>query len=120
MRQRLRQRICYVGSCEEGECSTCEELGLAECAGFCANLATSFRDCGGCGQACELGEACISGRCIPGDCRGPCGEPGALVCCSLGKGRGGACVDMARDPRNCGGCGIDCGPDGSCTAGECT
>ncbi len=32
---------------------------------------------------------------------------------------GGVCADLADDPGNCGGCGIDCGPD-ECISGQCT
>ena len=39
-------------------------------------------------------------------------DPGQLACET-------GCVDTTSDRRNCGGCGIDCGPAGECVAGTC-
>ena len=42
-----------------------------------------------------------------------CSCQGGLTDCN------GACVDFSSDVNNCGGCGISCGPGGSCDAGVC-
>jgi len=45
------------------------------------------------------------------DAPAPCGA-GQTACL-------GVCVDLQRDPRNCGACGLGCGPIGFCEAGRC-
>src|SRR5262245_2766616 len=47
-------------------------------------------------------------KCRTGHCLMPC----ATAC-------GGVCVDFARDPRNCGGCGVACASHEACSRGAC-
>lgn len=63
---------------------------------------------GGCtgGPGPADGGALDSASCTPA-----CGM--ARTCC------GGACVNTANDPRNCGACGAPCGADTYCTGGAC-
>jgi hypothetical protein len=48
---------------------------------------------------------------IPCDNAMPC--PGSLACCSS------TCADTTRDPRNCGACGVACGPTAFCATSAC-
>ena len=43
-----------------GACPT----GFAECSGYCLDVASNARHCGGCGTACSTDEACISSLCV--------------------------------------------------------
>jgi hypothetical protein len=45
------------------------------------------------------------------------GGPGSQCCPILGGELG--CVDLAHDPQNCGGCGLQCGPGMECVSGAC-
>jgi 5'-nucleotidase len=50
-----------------------------------------------------------------------CGdEPSTPTCASSETTCGGACVDLAADPANCGACGAACGADEACSNGACT
>lgn len=64
------------------------------CGGRCVSLLTDSANCGACGNACGLLEACGAGSC---GC-----APGVETC-------GDACTDVTRDPANCGACGAACG-----------
>lgn len=44
--------------------------GSTLCGNGCANLATSFFNCGGCGNVCGVGQICISGTCQGGGLSG--------------------------------------------------
>jgi uncharacterized lipoprotein NlpE involved in copper resistance len=48
------------------------------------------------------------------DASSQCTQMGATTCCS------GACVDLSRDPRNCGSCGTACSSSQFCTGTSCT
>lgn len=61
----------------------CASEGLGLCDAVCVDLALDARHCGGCGQACATGEACVAGWCEP-----PC-PPGQIRC-------DGACVERTR------------------------
>jgi hypothetical protein len=75
---------------------------------------------GACQPACGACQSCKKGRCHKGKhgkkrCqRGTCvaTPPGTVSC-------GGACVDLASDPRNCGSCGTRCSVNQTCIAGSC-
>jgi hypothetical protein len=43
----------------------------------------------------------------------PCNSPNNLVRCK------GMCVDLGKDPNNCGACGVKCCPDQLCGDGRC-
>jgi glucosylceramidase len=58
-----------------------------------------------------LGAACTSD---------PAGISWTAPICATGQSAcGHRCVDLAADPMNCGGCGIPCAADQTCTAGAC-
>jgi hypothetical protein len=75
-------------------------------------------DCSECGDSCEDGDDCCSGRCTNiaddplhcGRCGNDCGE--RIVCCS------GDCANLESDPNHCGECGKTCGL-GGCCSGMC-
>jgi hypothetical protein len=48
------------------------------------------------------------------------GEGGVDGGCATGRDCNGTCVDVASDPKNCGGCGIACGATQVCSQGQCT
>jgi stigma-specific protein Stig1 len=83
------------------ECAT----ELMACGHRCVAVDEDEDHCGGCGQACALGEGCVEGECVD-----TCGE---LDAC------GDACVDLQSDPANCGGCDSWCDAAQSCVAAEC-
>ncbi len=127
----------------EGEpCAAAGAQGVC-CGGACVVTATDPKNCGLCGRSCPAGTACAGGVCggsaggaAPGCPAGAACEAqlGCIQtgCADAGNGRvcafgvplggsalglglccGGACVDPGQDPRNCGGCGLDC-DGGSC------
>lgn len=52
-----------------------------------------------------------------------CGSPLVGLECSGGHtrcGGSGACIDLASDERNCGGCGVSCGAGEMCIEGQCS
>ncbi|MDQ3034712.1 MAG: hypothetical protein M3Y87_20040, partial [Myxococcota bacterium] len=74
----------------------------------CVNTQTDINNCGAIGNACAMGESCMSGVC-------QCGSTGAA--CTAGQACcGGACIDSQTDAMNCGGCGVACAGDESCQA----
>ncbi len=82
-------------------CST----GLHACGGTaCVDYQSDGRNCGGCGLACQVGQACVAGKC---EC-----QAGSSLC-------DGACVVVGSDPRHCGGCGTPCTADQVCESGTC-
>jgi hypothetical protein len=81
-------------------------LGLLDCAGTCVDVAHDSEHCGGCGEVCADGLACLDGACAVA-----CG-PGASVC-------GRTCTLLAVDPAHCGSCDHACAPGVACVAGAC-
>ena len=60
--------LCSSGNCELGACGP----GFGNCDGDSANgceadFETDVKNCGGCGAACDVGDVCVSGVCVP-DC----------------------------------------------------
>ncbi len=102
----------YYG-CKNGECDHLKcTFGNADCDGDitngCETRITTSPNCGVCGHACPAGQDCrfdspsntFQCKCPQGQtlCGGGCDDD---VCY-------GECKDLASDPHNCGGCGIDC------------
>lgn len=80
----------------------------------CVDSSTDPRNCGTPPVVCAEGEMCRSGMCQCGSTGMRCGA--GQSCC------GGACVNTATDPMNCGSCGRGCpaGSTTSCVAGVCS
>ncbi|MCA2977372.1 MAG: hypothetical protein INH41_12575 [Myxococcaceae bacterium] len=126
----------------------CRE-GTNRCGAGCADYSSDRRNCGGCGQACAVGQVCVAAQCVcqagttpcEGRCAvlssdpeacGACGRSCAdgLVCergeCKVACTAGlsircqDSCVDPSTDPANCGGCGNACQAGQRCVAGGCT
>jgi hypothetical protein len=77
----------------------------------CAPTQTPAHVQGACDLGCPSGEACVDGAC-------------AFVCAAgLAQcgtaGDGGSCVDLSRDPFNCGSCGQACAAGEVCASGVC-
>jgi hypothetical protein len=83
-------QTCTSGQCvcPEGSTVCGLDIGRPEC----ADLQTDSRNCGSCGNQCDYGLECVSGRCQPIEC------PGEEVYCDSG------CTDPLTDDENCGGC----------------
>lgn len=92
----------YFG-CGKAECGHVKcENGWNDCDGKsdngCETSLMSETDCGSCGHACDPGQSCR-----PNNKQEPtCMCPAGMTLC------GNNCVDLGLDPKNCGGCGIDC------------
>jgi hypothetical protein len=76
------------------------------CGTGCADTSTDPKNCGSCGKACAVGEACYAGAC-------------SLTCVGGSMKCGDVCVDTKYDPTNCGACGKACAADEVCSAGTC-
>ncbi len=118
--------VCWRGACG------CPP-GYAQCGDTCTQLDRDARNCSACGTVCGLpdedagagawpcgpgvvppniGPACVSSACKL-DC-----APGYLDCNTDRCGDG--CETFAlNDPKNCGGCGIECSAEQSCVMGKC-
>lgn len=79
--------------------------GTERCGAGCADFTSDNRNCGACGQACAVGQACVMGAC---SC-----QPGTTAC-------GDTCAVTENDPSNCGGCGQACATGEVCEAGQCS
>lgn len=78
----------------------------AKCGEACVDLTSNPAFCGTCSNACDTGEVCSRGDCLP-SCQS------GLTNCS------GACSKLPVDPDNCGACGNVCGAGLVCSAGTC-
>ena len=104
--------LCAVlagGGCSSSavtsDAGTCA-AGTTSCTGTCANLMTSHDNCGKCGNACPVGQACAAGACVPD--------------CAMGtKACGTECVNLQTDNANCGACGTACPMGQLCSGGMC-
>ena len=116
--------------CVRGKCGC--EGGKVPCNGRCVDLMSDDDNCGECGIKCS--EIPIKDPCVPvppqtvyGCGMGKCG---VLRCkrntadCNgdlpteLCKSDGCEVSNIASDPKNCGGCGIECAPGEECVAEE--
>ena len=96
--------VCNAGECKM-ECDN--TLGSKDCDGLvdngCETNLLSTTTCGGCNVVCDPGQSCavdfmtkqIKCMCAPGQK-------------NCGTAQNPACVDIANDVFNCGGCGITC------------
>jgi hypothetical protein len=77
-------------------------------------------DCGGVCSPCAAGKGClIDADCASAACVGNlCCAAGTADC--NGNPADGCEATLATDPHNCGRCGVACGTNISCVAGECT
>lgn len=84
---------------------TCDG-GLAACGSSCVDTSKDSKNCGACGNACPVDQACVAGACSL--------SCGAKTKCAQ------ACVTTTTDPSNCGGCDKACEGGLSCVASQCT
>jgi peptidoglycan/xylan/chitin deacetylase (PgdA/CDA1 family) len=84
--------------------------GLAACGSECADLQLDVANCGACGRACAIGEACTQGACTA-----TCASPFQ----TCGTGPLAICVDTMSDSANCGACGQACAIGEICSLGTC-
>ena len=73
----------------------------------CVDFQTNSKNCGGCGNVCPTGEACVAGAC-------GCATAGYTYCPTELT-----CRNLQISETNCGACGFSCGINGICTDGEC-
>jgi hypothetical protein len=78
--------------------------GTNRCGTGCADYTSDRRNCGGCGQACAVGQVCEASQCV-------C-QAGTTLC-------DGRCVVLATDPTSCGACGMACAPGQVCERSQC-
>jgi len=100
--------------------------GLTYCGNTCVDLATNPTNCGSCGVLCK--DTVIQGGlynakteigiCVYGMCKRQC-VAGRADC--NGNSEDGCEVNTNSDPRNCGGCGVECDAAAgqACVGGRC-
>lgn len=107
----------FAAGCAEFFETVCEDK---ECGGF---------NCGSCDDAVDLCRP-SDGRCVNeclavDQCSGESftNDLGYSRICNSGAGVAmcsSQCIDSSSDPRNCGGCGVQCATGASCQEGQCT
>jgi hypothetical protein len=108
--------MCNGGSCAIASCN----IGFSDCDGVAANGCESAtmsdaNNCGACGRVCSgpnSVQGCVMGGCVIMSC-----SPGFSDCDMNPKT--GCEVNVAMDPNNCGGCGMNCPVPANATA-SCT
>jgi hypothetical protein len=102
-------RACAPGQrCENAQCKCApSETACVDDFGnpYCANLDTDRQACGACGHRCPFVDAPAKSVCRFGRCELEC-APGHADC--DGRADNGCETFVAADPRNCGGCGVQC------------
>ena len=86
-------------------------LGQLICDSICIDGLTDDKNCGACGNDCNVPPLATGpAYCVGGVCQPNCDPP--LMLCS------GTCIEVDEDPMNCGGCGVRCA-SGLCDRGLC-
>jgi hypothetical protein len=130
-------------ACVMGVCGKACSGGSTRCGAVCTDLQTDRANCGACGKACLVDEGCVMGKCAkacqPGLTACPrkappptdAGADAAADASGDAATDAGApfdagplsaedCVDLKRDPNNCGACGSVCPADKPyCDNGTC-
>ena len=84
--------------------------GETRCDDGCVNLQNDPKNCGDCGEECDVGQSCKLGECVD-TCVPFC--TGSEACCLA------ECVDLQTDAKNCGECGKACSATEFCRNGQC-
>lgn len=126
--------VCVSGQCQtcggvpdETECKSGdpEALGIGRC---CSGRCASVHDAGNCGlcrNMCGPNRLCYGGAClktcVTAPDRSPCNLRFNTLTTDTESGRccDGRCVDLKKDPENCGSCRDSCSLDSSCQNGRC-
>jgi hypothetical protein len=117
----------------EARCGSCDVSCAATeacCGGQCMErerLETDPQHCGDCDHACGSHQYCCQGTCLdqriePTMSGSPAGDLTACNCpmdCGPKACCGTRCVDLIKDPRNCGACGYVCSEHQECRGGAC-
>jgi hypothetical protein len=98
------------GKCISGVSSNCTAALPSLCNGVCTNVTTDAANCGGCGNMCPSGQACVSGQCAGIICV----NPNTPEVCNNDQ-----CTNQDSDPSNCSACGDPCPNSGNCVLGQC-
>ena len=116
--------VTLCSSYENGNCSEAHATvkfvlecsgGLENCGGLCVDIQSDTENCGGCGKKCEVqnGEpVCNNGQCEIKECFSGWDDCNNDV-------TDGCEINIDRDNRNCGGCGIECDEGYACVSREC-
>lgn len=88
------------------------------CGSTCVDSDLDEQNCGGCGRVCGPSEVCNAQRCT---CGPESGGVGAGAVCSMSETCCGpaGCVTTSTSTAHCGGCGVTCGANESCSGGRC-
>lgn len=135
--------LCLSGACFKADCRSDGDCkpgkvcsgyrclcprGLTDCAGECRDLTSDAHSCGTCTNACRDDERCVEAVCKRVECVGAgdaeCSDSRTCVdgicrCKSTFTTCFTQCVDVKRDPWNCGACGHVCWKSESCVDGAC-
>ncbi len=122
--ERCERSNCVCGGVDIGclgdRTSTCCMPRVAGGSHYGGNVEQDFRDCGGCGEGCDIARAdrCEGGSCRCGLSREQCAGTADETCCVDVFGDAG-CVDLELNHSHCGECEHRCRLSESCIDGEC-
>jgi tRNA A-37 threonylcarbamoyl transferase component Bud32 len=109
-------------ACTDGQCriAKCAAPNLADCNhaatdGCETDLATDEKNCGACGRTCSA-EGVKEARCAASKCQSVC-RTGYGDCDEIASN--GCEASLTSDAKNCGRCGVSCGPGAECKDGLC-